>query len=117
MKWNRSKSLQVSDGVTHVPSQDLVLDLRQENWRVQERVRAVEEENESLREQKSMLDARVLQLEGQVSILLGDHEQHVLSLLNGFKICEEHVSANVCLCVSVLVSRSMPLPGCIQRDW
>eukprot|EP00802_Teleaulax_amphioxeia_P016100 Tamp_16210.p1 GENE.Tamp_16210~~Tamp_16210.p1 ORF type:complete len:139 (+),score=13.99 Tamp_16210:297-713(+) len=33
----------------------------------------------------------VLQLERQVSILLGDHEQHMLSILNGFKATNEQV--------------------------
>jgi hypothetical protein len=56
------------------------------------------------------LSCRVLQLERQVSILLGDHEQHMLSILNGFKATNEQVVwCGAVLCVVCCVVCSRPL--------
>lgn len=71
--------------------QDMILDLRQDHMRVTERASMLESLNTELNEKNSTLDSRVLQLERQVSILLGDHEQHMLSILNGFKATNEQV--------------------------
>jgi len=71
--------------------QDMILDLRQDHMRVTERASALEAINAELTERNTSLEARVLQLERQVSILLGDHEQHMLNLQNGFKATNEPV--------------------------
>ena len=81
--------------VTTVPDgsrlQDMILDLRQDHMRVTERASMLESLNTELNEKNSALESRVLQLERQVSILLGDHEQHMLTILNGFKATSEQV--------------------------
>jgi Holliday junction resolvasome RuvABC endonuclease subunit len=75
----------------------MILDLRQDHMRVTERASMLESLNTELNEKNSALESRVLQLERQVSILLGDHEQHMLSILNGFKSTNEQVCSPVLL--------------------
>ena len=77
--------------------QDMILDLRQDHMRVTERASMLESLNTELNEKNSALESRVLQLERQVSILLGDHEQHMLSILNGFKSTNEQVCSPILL--------------------